>query len=119
MIKGNKLSVILIILGIVVLSGIFVYSNSNKLDEISYLRFLEHLETGDIDTVYINGGSKLKVLLDNGAEFKTDNPRSEDFKVNLLILNNIKAINILLKIAIGIDIRFDIIEIFSPFEDCK
>lgn len=85
MIKGNKLSVILIILGIVVLSGIFVYSNSNKLDEISYLRFLEHLETGDIDTVYINGGSKLKVLLDNGAEFKTDNPRSEDFKVNLLM----------------------------------
>lgn len=84
-IKRNKLIVILIILGITVLSSVFVYTNYNKLDEISYLQFLDYLEEGEIDTVYISNDSKLKILLGDGSEFKTDNPRSVDFKEELLM----------------------------------
>lgn len=84
-IKKNKLIVIAIILGIAILSGVLVYTNSNKVDEISYLEFLDHLEIGDVDTVYISNNSKVKILLDDGSEFMTDNPRSEAFKENLLM----------------------------------
>src|SRR5699024_4329453 len=40
---------------------------------------------GDIDTVYINNNSKFKILLTDGSEFMTDNPRSENFKEELLM----------------------------------
>ena len=85
MIKKNKLIIVLIILGITILSSVFVYTNSNKLDEISYLQFLDYLEEGNVDTVYINDDSKFKILLVDGSEFMTDNPRSVDFKEELLM----------------------------------
>lgn len=85
MIKKNKIIIILMILGITILSSIFVYTNSNKLDEISYIQFLDYLEEGNVDTVYINNDSKFKILLADGDEFMTDNPRSENFKEKLLM----------------------------------
>lgn len=84
-IKRNKLITIIVILVITILSGVFLYTNSNKLDEISYLHFLDYLEEGDVDTVYISNDSKLRILLLNGEEFLTDNPRSLDFKESLLL----------------------------------
>ena len=84
-IKGNRLILILIILGITILSSIFVYTNSPSLDDISYLQFMEYLQEGNLDTVYISEDSKFKVLLNNGREFMTDNPRSTDFKEELLM----------------------------------
>lgn len=84
-INKNKLIIILVVLGIAIVSGIFVYINSDKLEEISYLQFMNHLEEGKVDTVYISNNSKLKVLLEDGSEFKTDNPRSVDFKKELLM----------------------------------
>lgn len=84
-IKRNKLITIILILGITIFSSIFIYTNSNKLDEISYLQFLNYLEEGDVDTVYISNDSKLKILLADGLEILTDNPRSVDFKETLLM----------------------------------
>ena len=84
-IKRNRLIIVLLIVGIAILSSVFVYTNSKSYDDITYLEFIDYLNGGNIDTVYINEDSKFRILLDTGSEFVTDNPRSIDFKEELLL----------------------------------
>ena len=84
-IKRNRLIIVLLIVGIAILSSVFVYTNSKSYDDITYLEFIDYLNGGNIDTVYINEDSKFRILLDTGSEFVTDNPRRIDFKEELLL----------------------------------
>jgi len=65
--------------------------NSNKnYKEISYKRFLSYVENGQVEKVELDDSPKITGKLKNGNYFVTDNPRTENFKENLL-KNNIKV----------------------------
>jgi cell division protease FtsH len=77
-----------LIVSIVVTSSIFVYFNNNReVEELSYTLFLKHLKSGIVKDVYLTDSPKLKVVLENGNEFFTDNPRAQGFKEELLLYN--------------------------------
>lgn len=78
----------MLIVSIVVTSSIFVYFNNNReVEELSYTLFLKHLKSGIVKDVYLTDSPKLKVVLENGNEFFTDNPRAQGFKEELLLYN--------------------------------
>jgi len=51
---------------------------------LTYNDFLSKVEGGNVDTVYLANKPELKVRLKDGSIVYTDNPRSEDFKKELL-----------------------------------
>ena len=85
MIKKKGLILVLIFLLVITLSVILYFNNRNKSEEISYTLFLSHLEKGIVKEVYLQDTSKIKIILDNGEELLTDNPRTIGFKENLLM----------------------------------
>ena len=89
-IKKKSLLILLIII-ISIISSVLVYSKNDKAEEISYILFLNHLENGIVKEVYIGDTSKIKVVLDNGKELMTDNPRTLGFKEELL-MSGVKVI---------------------------
>lgn len=71
---------------ITVLSSILVIQkNKPQALEITYTAFIEHLEKGNVKEVYLGNDAKIKVILNDGKEMITDNPRTIDFKKDLLI----------------------------------
>jgi len=85
-IKRNRFLIGLLILAIAITSSIFVYLNSqNKIEQISYTLFLKHLKNGTVKEVYLEETPKIKIVLNNGNELITDNPRSLEFKKELLM----------------------------------
>ncbi len=51
---------------------------------MSYQEFLKSSESKEIAVVYLTNTSKIKVKLNNGVIYETDNPRTTDFKEALL-----------------------------------
>lgn len=88
----RKVKVLLfLIISIALLSSLYSYMNSNKnYKEISYKRFLSYVENGQVEKVELDDSPKITGKLKNGNYFVTDNPRTENFKENLL-KNNIKV----------------------------
>lgn len=88
----RKVKVLLfLIISIALLSSLYLYMNSNKnYKEISYKRFLSYVENGQVEKVELDDSPKITGKLKNGNYFVTDNPRTENFKENLL-KNNIKV----------------------------
>lgn len=60
-------------------------STQNKIEEISYTLFLNHLEHGLVKEVKLGNSPHISVLLTNGTKVLTDNPRTMDFKKELLM----------------------------------
>ncbi len=58
------------------------YSSKNATK--NYNEFLKDLNEKKVSTVYITNTSTIKVKLNSNEIYKTDNPRSNDFKENLL-----------------------------------
>ncbi|WFA09433.1 FtsH/Yme1/Tma family ATP-dependent metallopeptidase [Tissierella sp. Yu-01] len=76
----------MLIISIAVTSSFFVYFKNNKrTEEISYTLFLQHLKSGIVKDVYLEDSPKLKIILNNDNEFLTDNPRTQEFKEELLM----------------------------------
>lgn len=85
-IKKKRILLIILVLSIAVISSILVYlNNNNKIEEISYTLFLRHLNSGVVDKVYLGEEPKIKLTLNNGKELITDNPRTINFKEELLM----------------------------------
>lgn len=61
-----------------------MFSNS-EVEEISYNIFLSLLNKGIVEEVYLGSGPKIELLLDNGSRVRTDNPRREGFKEEMLL----------------------------------
>ena len=90
---NNKVKIFLVI---IILLAMFIGINSYlKLEkdevEITYNVFLAHVEQGLIEEVELSPGSEIKIRLKNGSLAITDNPRSENFKEELL-LHDIKVV---------------------------
>jgi len=90
--KMNKKNLIiftiltLILISIVSLS---VYNMKFKkpIHEISYLEFLEKVDSDQIRSISISDSAYLKGEFKDGTQFKTDNPRIDGFKENMLTKN--------------------------------
>ena len=85
--KKNKIIIFFILAIFIIASLTVLFSERKKIDEISYTLFLNHLERGMIKEVKLNDSAKLRFILANGAEFITDNPRTENLKEKLLLYN--------------------------------
>ncbi len=89
MILGKKNRFIIIfVLTILIISSIFVLiENRSKIDEIPYSIFIEHLDRKMVKEVQLNDSAKLKITLKDGKKVITDNPRIDNLKEKLLLLN--------------------------------
>ncbi|NLY45890.1 MAG: AAA family ATPase, partial [Tissierella sp.] len=57
----------------------------NQREVIPYTTFIDKIEKGEVKEVYLSNSSQIKVKLNNGNTIHTDNPRTEDFKKELLL----------------------------------
>lgn len=89
---GKIKLLLVLILSIALISSIFVYINNDKeYVEIPYKEFLSYVDRGLVEEIQLNDKSNLRGKLKDGKNFITDNPRTEDFKEELL-LHNIKVV---------------------------
>lgn len=84
--KINKKIIFLLVLVIsIIISGIYIFLNKDEIQTIPYNLFLTHLEKGIVKEVELSNAEKIKVILDNGNILITDNPRTVNFKEELLL----------------------------------
>ncbi|WP_235436101.1 ATP-dependent zinc metalloprotease FtsH [Gottschalkia purinilytica] len=84
---SKKMKVLLVIATIVLVSTVSLttfFVKQNKYQEISYTEFMTNVKKGNIKNVNLSDDSKITGVTKDGKNFKTDNPRSEDFKKQLL-----------------------------------
>ncbi len=82
----KRFYLIIFTLLLVLTTSILVYQYSkDKTEEISYTLFLDHLEHGIVEKVMLTNKAKITVVLNNGKKIITDNPRTLDFKKELLM----------------------------------
>lgn len=83
--KKNKYLYIFIILALLASSVFVLLDKNNEKEVIPYRSFMEQVENGEVSEVFLTNSSQIKVELNNGHTVYTDNPRTEDFKKELLI----------------------------------
>ncbi len=89
--NGKVKLLLVLVVSIALISSIYLYKySSRQYKEIPYKIFLAHLERGSIEEVELSDKAKLIGKLKNGESFITDNPRTENFKEQLL-LHNVKV----------------------------
>lgn len=69
------------------LAAFFIFfGGEEKPVKISYNEFMEKVESKEIEKIHVNlsGGSQMTVYGFSGEEFITDNPKSKDFKLEML-----------------------------------
>lgn len=102
----KKKYIAIFLIALTILSGIFLYVNKkNDVEEIPYSLFLRHLERGLVEEVELSNSPKIKIVLNNGKKAITDNPRTLEFKEQLL-LSDVKVIE---KDGVGKDSAFFIL----------
>ncbi|MCR3761761.1 ATP-dependent metallopeptidase FtsH/Yme1/Tma family protein [Clostridium felsineum] len=71
---------------------LFTFSSiySNKISYNMYTNFQKDIKEKKVDTVYLTSSPTVTVKLKNGLVYTTDNPRTTDFKENLL-KNSVKV----------------------------
>ncbi|WP_352418897.1 ATP-dependent metallopeptidase FtsH/Yme1/Tma family protein [Proteiniborus sp.] len=85
LLKNKRNLIILIAVIAIVIVSAFVFSSSRReVKEISYIDFNKKLENGSIKSVNLTGEAEITGVFKDGKLFKTDNPRTEDFKEKLL-----------------------------------
>ena len=71
----------------IVAVGAYFYGQSVKnIERLTYLDFSEKAENGNVKVVYLTDSPSIGGELTDGTRFVTENPRSEDFKENMLVL---------------------------------
>ncbi len=85
----NKVKFILVLItSIALFSSLYLYINKNsQYEDMPYTLFIEHMEKGLVEEVELTNSPKIKIKLKNGTGGITDNPRSENFKEELLLYN--------------------------------
>lgn len=83
--KINKFHIIAAVLIIgAVLAGILLNQQPEH-EKITYNEFLQAVEEGKIEKVYLNHSDQMQGEYANGKTFVTDNPRTENLKESLLV----------------------------------
>lgn len=67
-----------------IVGGVFYINKNNNSEYISYTTFLEQVEKGKVKTVKLSDSPKIGVILKDSTKLITDNPRTLDFKKELL-----------------------------------
>lgn len=87
--KKRKLLLVSVLFLVIVLAAyMFINSyNHEKPKKISYTVFLDHVKNGQVLEISLNNSPTITGKLKDGTEFVTDNPRSENFKEEMLLYN--------------------------------
>ncbi|MGH4118426.1 ATP-dependent metallopeptidase FtsH/Yme1/Tma family protein [Clostridium sp.] len=81
----NKYIILPVITAILSLVFLILVSNTLKVSaDKLYIDFLKDASSKSISTVYVTTSPKIQVKLKDGSTYKTDNPRTDSFKENLL-----------------------------------
>jgi len=81
----NKYILLPVITAIFSLVFLVFVSNTFKISKDKlYVDFLKDTTTSNISTVYVTASPKIQVKLKDGTIYQTDNPRTNNFKENLL-----------------------------------
>lgn len=83
--KKMKIILSLIIAIVIFTTGYYYIQNKNNIEELPYNLFLSHIEKGLIEEVQLSNSGKIKVKFTNGTIKITDNPRTDNFKEQLLL----------------------------------
>ena len=79
---------------IIILLDVYNMKFRRQVQEISYVEFLEKVNSNQVKSLYISDSAQLKGEFNDGKQFKTDNPRIDGFKENMLRKNiKVKEIN--------------------------
>ncbi len=71
----------------VILLNVYKMKFKKPVHEISYMEFLENVDRNRVKSIYISDSAELKGEFNDGKQFKTDNPRIDGFKENMLMKN--------------------------------
>ncbi len=77
---------IVLLLVAIAVSAYMYGKNSGTIEELTYKKFLDMAQKNQVDIVYLDNGSEITGRLKDGTSFVTQNPRSENFKENMLML---------------------------------
>lgn len=88
--KGKSLIIFMLIL-VLVTSALLYIKNISSVESISYNEFLDLLDKDMVESVKIGDSAQIVVGLKNEKTYKTDNPRTVDFKKELL-LHDVKVV---------------------------
>jgi cell division protease FtsH len=81
----NKYIILPVITAILSLVFLILVSNNLKVSaDKLYIDFLKDASSKNISTVYVTTSPKIQVKLKDGSTYKTDNPRTDNFKEDLL-----------------------------------
>ncbi|MEK6266921.1 MAG: AAA family ATPase [Clostridium sp.] len=81
----NKYIILPVITAILSLVFLILVSNTLKVSaDKLYIDFLKDASSNSISTVYVTTSPKIQVELKDGSTYKTDNPRTDNFKEDLL-----------------------------------
>ncbi|MDR7870674.1 MAG: ATP-dependent metallopeptidase FtsH/Yme1/Tma family protein [Tissierellaceae bacterium] len=83
--KKNKYLFIFIVLALIASSVFVLLERSNDIETINYKSFIEMLENGEVKEVTLSDSAEIEAELNDGKTIRTDNPRTEDFKKELLL----------------------------------
>lgn len=84
--RRNKIIIIVLITVVMIGLGSYYFLNGSKeYTNISYVDFLDNIESNKVQKVFLSDKEQIQGLLKNGQYFATDNPRTEGFKEKLLI----------------------------------
>ncbi|MCM8711163.1 ATP-dependent metallopeptidase FtsH/Yme1/Tma family protein [Clostridium sp. SYSU_GA19001] len=83
--KNSKYMYISIFIAILSLIMLIVFNFNNKSSAYKlYVDFLKDIQSKSVSTVYITNTPKIKVKMNDGNIYETDNPRTNNFKEELL-----------------------------------
>lgn len=83
--KINKFHIIAAVLIIGVIVAGILLNQQPEHEKITYNQFIQAIEEGKIEKVYLNHSDQLQGEYKNGETFITDNPRTENLKESLLV----------------------------------
>lgn len=88
---NNKRWLIMLLIAVLITAAFFtlhVY-NKSRLQPVTltYSQFLNDVKQGKVDKIYLSDSAKLSGELKGGVPFITDNPRTENFKEQMLLHN--------------------------------
>ena len=119
----KKFIIIPIITALISIVAIFATNLNSDFNKFkNYSDFKQDINANNIDTVYLTNASKIKVLLKDGTSYKTDNPRSDSLKEDLLI-EDIKVVegagNELMDILPAVSLAFSMVALLVLYEIWK
>ncbi|WP_066504877.1 ATP-dependent metallopeptidase FtsH/Yme1/Tma family protein [Abyssisolibacter fermentans] len=83
--KKQYISISIILVIILASLSVYLIKTQEKPQEITYKVFYELVMDNKVSEVVLDSNAKIKGYLNNGQYFVTDNPRTEDFKEELLL----------------------------------